>query len=87
MVIPPTAETRRPSVSVTRLFLRAECPPGGRRNYKLAVKEPLLTSYEEDLDHRLGAWSSRQRYFPDRNSSRYGWYTAMLPVRIPVMIW
>jgi len=38
------------------LFLRAERGPGGRRTYKLAVKEPLPTSYGEDLYWRLGAW-------------------------------
>jgi len=38
------------------LFLRAERGPDGRRNYKLAVKEPLLTSFGEDLYYRLGAW-------------------------------
>ena len=38
------------------LFLRAERQPDGRRNYKLAVKEPLPTSYGEDLYYRLGGW-------------------------------
>ena len=38
------------------LFLRAERRPDGRRNYKLAVKEPLPTSFGEDLYYRLGAW-------------------------------
>jgi len=38
------------------LFLRAERGPDGRRNYKLAVKEPLPTSFGEDLYYRLGAW-------------------------------
>jgi DNA mismatch repair ATPase MutS len=38
------------------LFLRAERWPDGRRNYKLAVKEPLPTSYGEDLYYRLGGW-------------------------------
>jgi MutS domain V len=38
------------------LFLRAERQPGGRRNYKLAVKEPLPTSFGEDLYYRLGGW-------------------------------
>jgi len=36
------------------LFLRAERQPDGRRNYKLAVKEPLPTSFGEDLYYRLG---------------------------------
>ena len=38
------------------LFLRAERGPDGRRHYKLAVKEPLPTSFGEDLYYRLGAW-------------------------------
>ena len=38
------------------LFLRAERQPDGRRNYKLAVKEPLPSSFGEDLYYRLGGW-------------------------------
>jgi len=38
------------------LFLRAERRPDGSRNYKLAVKDPLPTSFGEDLYYRLGAW-------------------------------
>ena len=38
------------------LFLRAERRPDGRRNYKLAVREPLPTSFGEDLYHQLGGW-------------------------------
>lgn len=38
------------------LFLRAERQPGGQRNYKLAAKDPLPTSYGEDLYYRLGGW-------------------------------
>jgi hypothetical protein len=38
------------------LFLRAERQPNGRRNYKLTEKEPLPTSYGEDLYHQLGRW-------------------------------
>ena len=38
------------------LFLRAERQPDGRRNYKLAVKDPLPTSYGEDLYYQLGGW-------------------------------
>ena len=40
----------------TALFLRAERGPGGRRNYKLAVAEPLPTSFGEDLYYQLGGW-------------------------------
>jgi DNA mismatch repair ATPase MutS len=38
------------------LFLRAERQPDGRRNYRLAVKEPLPTSFGEDLYYQLGGW-------------------------------
>ena len=38
------------------LFLRAERRSDGRRNYKLAVKEPLPTSFGEDLYYQLGGW-------------------------------
>jgi len=40
----------------TTLFLRAKRQPDGRRDYKLAVKDPLPTSFGEDLYHRLGGW-------------------------------
>jgi len=43
------------------LFLRAERQPDGHRNYKLAVKEPLPTSFGEDLYYRLGAWLEEDR--------------------------
>ena len=36
--------------------MRADRQPGGRRNYKLTVKDPLPTSFGEDLYYRLGAW-------------------------------
>ena len=36
------------------LLLRAERQPDGRRDYKLAVKDPLPTSFGEDLYYRLG---------------------------------
>jgi hypothetical protein len=38
------------------LFLRAERQPDGRRDYKLAEKDPLPTSYGEDVYYRLGGW-------------------------------
>jgi MutS domain V len=38
------------------LFLRAERQPDGRRNYKLAVSDPLPTSFGEDLYYQLGVW-------------------------------
>jgi hypothetical protein len=38
------------------LFLRAERQPDGRRTYKLRAKDPLPTSYGEDLYYGLGGW-------------------------------
>jgi hypothetical protein len=46
---------RRGHASAT-VFLRADRQPDGRRDYKLTVKDPLPTSFGEDLYHRLGAW-------------------------------
>jgi hypothetical protein len=43
------------------LFLRAERQPDGRRNYKLAAKDPLPTSFGEDLYYRLGGWLEEDR--------------------------
>ena len=40
----------------TTLFLRAGRQPDGSRNYKLTVKDPLPTSFGEDLYRRLGGW-------------------------------
>ena len=45
------------------VFLRAERQPDGRRNYKLAVKEPLPTSFGEDLYYRLGGWLDEDKAF------------------------
>ena len=38
------------------LFLRAERGSDGRRTYKLAAREPLPTSFGEDLYYQLGGW-------------------------------
>ena len=38
------------------LFLRAERRSDGRRSYRLAVQEPLPTSFGEDLYYQLGGW-------------------------------
>jgi hypothetical protein len=43
------------------LFLRAERQPDGRRDYKLAVKDPLPTSFGQDLYYRLGGWLEEDR--------------------------
>jgi DNA mismatch repair ATPase MutS len=45
------------------LFLRAERGADGQRNYKLTVKDPLPTSYGEDLYHRLGGWLEEDHSF------------------------
>ena len=45
------------------LSLRAERRADGSRNYKLAVKDPLPTSYGEDLYYRLGGWLEEDRTF------------------------
>ena len=46
------------------LFLRAEREPDGRRNYKLAVKAPLPTSFGEDLYWQLGGWLDEDQPVP-----------------------
>ncbi len=45
------------------LFLRAERQPDGRRNYRLTVKDPLPTSFGQDLYYRLGAWLEEDETF------------------------
>jgi MutS domain V len=50
------ADRFRREQTLASLFLRAERQPDGRRNYKLAVKDPLPTSHGEDLYYRLGGW-------------------------------
>ena len=42
-------------------FLRATRGHGGRRDYKLAVGEPLPTSFGEDLYYQLGGWLDEDR--------------------------
>lgn len=53
------------------LFLRAEREPDGRRTYKLAVMEPLPTSFGEDLYYQLGGWldEDNERLAQDRADS------------------
>jgi len=46
------ADRFRREAAATTLFLRAE----RERTYKLAVKDPLPTSYGQDLYYRLGGW-------------------------------
>ena len=50
------------------MFLRAERQPDGRRNYKLAVKDPLPTSFGEDLYYRLGGWLEEDQAAPNTRS-------------------
>jgi hypothetical protein len=38
--------------------------PDGRRDYKLAVKDPLPTSFGEDLYYRLGGWLEEAKPYP-----------------------
>jgi DNA mismatch repair ATPase MutS len=57
------AERFRRQRARSTLFLRAERQPGGRRNYKLAVKDPLPTSFGEDLYYRLGGWLDEDKTF------------------------
>lgn len=42
--------------SGSTLFLRADRLPDGRRTFKLAAKEPLPTSFGEDVYYRSGGW-------------------------------
>jgi hypothetical protein len=58
------AERFRRQQPGSTLFLRAEREPDGRRNYKLAVKEPLPTSFGEDLYYQLGGWLDEDQAGP-----------------------
>ena len=53
-------------------FLRAERLPDGRRDYKLAVKDPLPTSFGEDLYYRLGGWLEEDKAASGARAGR-GW--------------
>jgi MutS domain V len=60
------AERFRRQQADATLFLRAGRQPDGRRDYKLAVKDPLPTSFGEDLYYRLGGWLDEDKAFtPD----------------------
>jgi hypothetical protein len=50
------ADSFRRQQPASTLFLRAPRQPGGQRTYKLAVADPLPTSYGEDIYHRIGGW-------------------------------
>jgi hypothetical protein len=55
------ADSFRRQCADSTVFLRAERQPDGRRDYKLAVKDPLPTSFGEDLYYRLGSWLDEDR--------------------------
>jgi hypothetical protein len=55
------ADSFRRQRADSTVFLRAERQADGRRNYKLAVKDPLPTSFGEDLYYRLGGWLDEER--------------------------
>ena len=55
------ADRFRREHAASTLFLRAEREPDGSRSYRLAVKEPLPTSFGEDLYYRLGGWLGEGR--------------------------
>jgi hypothetical protein len=50
------ADSFRRQRAGSTLFLRAGRGPDGHRDYKLAVQDPLPTSFGEDLYYRLGGW-------------------------------
>jgi MutS domain V len=50
------ADRFRREHAASTLFLRAGRQPDGRRDYKLTVRDPLPTSFGEDLYYRLGGW-------------------------------
>jgi len=50
------ADRFRREQPASTLFLRAERRSDGQRNYRLAAKDPLPTSFGEDLYYRLGGW-------------------------------
>ena len=56
----------------TTLFLRAKRQPDGRRNYKLAVKDLLPTSFGEDRYYRLGGWLEEDTAASDALAGRAG---------------
>jgi DNA mismatch repair ATPase MutS len=56
------ADSFRRQHADSTVFLRAERQPDGRRDYKLAVKDPLPTSFGEDLYYRLGGWLDEDRH-------------------------
>jgi DNA mismatch repair ATPase MutS len=67
------ADRFRRQRAATTLFLRAERHPDGRRNFKLAVADPLPTSFGEDLYYELGGWLDENRSLtPNGSSYRFG---------------
>jgi DNA mismatch repair ATPase MutS len=56
------ADSFRRQDADSTVFLRAERQPDGHRDYKLVVKDPLPTSFGEDLYYRLGGWLDEDRH-------------------------
>jgi MutS domain V len=50
------ADSFRRQLPDSTLFLRAPRQPDGRRTFRLAVADPLPTSYGEDIYYRIGGW-------------------------------
>ncbi len=46
--------------SASALFLRAPRQPDGQRTFKIAVADPLPTSYGQDIYYRIGGWLGEQ---------------------------
>ena len=63
------AERFRRQERGSTLFLRAERQSDGRHNYKLAVKEPLPTSFGEDLYYQLGGWLDEDEAGPTEDAA------------------
>jgi MutS domain V len=55
------ADSFRQQRTDSTLFLRAGRRPDGSRDYKLAVKDPLPTSFGEDLYYQMGGWLDEDR--------------------------
>jgi hypothetical protein len=69
------------------IFLRAGRQPDGSRDYKLAEKAPLPTSFGEDLYYRLGRWLEgdaaefTRRPLPPGTATVMASVTVMAPAR------
>jgi hypothetical protein len=66
------AESFRRQHAGTALFLRAERQPDGQRSFKLAVADPLPTSYGEDIYYRIGGWMGERDNHRTQAASKAG---------------